>query len=585
LAHTLPEIKANRMVSTEDHRLIAPEHYRIETAIGRNLHLAVACDLRFHPLLDNVKMVKFDLLPDMQVARLSLDGKEIPFVQESRKQDGSFYVVMPQPLVRYHAYHLVFEYEGGEMIRDMGGKLYTILPRQPWYPRPSTVSMATYDLTFKHPRDMTVIATGDRVKMGAEDGQITSEWISNEPVPMAGFNYGLFFEKPRVDESNGFPLEAYLGSKAQGFFQPSSALGLDRAENSIRIFSHWFGEPPFEHLAVSESNMSDSFPGLLFVPTIMMTDTSERVSRINIARRGRGGAMPPAISSGPVFDESLAREVARQWWGNSIAPASFHDEWLVRGLADMSGSLYDMVVEPERNNFHEHWRRAHDLLLTKTFWGVRETDAAPVWLGTMADPFLTQRSGPAYAPPGSPLRVTFARPYISPSTALTGMKGGFILHMLRGVMFDAAKGDADFIAMMHDFTSQFAHRTVSTEQFQFVVERHMKPTMDLEGNKKMDWFFREWVYGTELPTYHLEYVVKKGEAGGKPTLEGKLTQSGVSESFRMPVPVYVKLGSKTVIAGHMDIVGNRTAEFKVILPEEPKKVFLNANYDVLCEVK
>jgi hypothetical protein len=28
--------------------------------------------------------------------------------------------------------------------------------------------------------------------------------------------------------------------------------------------------------------------------------------------------------------------------------------------------------------------------------------------------------------------------------------------------------------------------------------------MDLDGNQKMDWFFNQYVYGTDLPTYHFE---------------------------------------------------------------------------------
>ena len=29
--------------------------------------------------------------------------------------------------------------------------------------------------------------------------------------------------------------------------------------------------------------------------------------------------------------------------------------------------------------------------------------------------------------------------------------------------------------------------------------------MDLDGNRQMDWFFDQWVYGTEMPSYKFEY--------------------------------------------------------------------------------
>ncbi len=565
---------------------MAPEYYKIETVISRGLHLSVVCNLLFHPVREGVRMIKFDLVPDLQISRLFLDGKEIPFVQESRKQDGSFYVEAPKPLTQFHAYQLTFEYDGSDVIRDMGGKLFMVLPRLPWYPQAGSTSRATYDLTFRVPNGMTVIASGERVKSEMENGLAVTEWKSNDPAPVAGFNYGAFMQKPRMDEDTGFPLDAYLGEKAAGLFSPSSSLGLDRAENSIRIFSHWFGQAPYNHLAVTEANIPDSLPGLLFVPTITMTDTSSRYGSIGSAiagRRGGGRALANAsipILSGPVFDESLPRQVARQWWGNMISPASFHDEWIVRGLADFAGSAYDMAAEADTDDFHLHWKQARDLLFVKTWWGPRRVDAAPVWLGNMAETILVPPPAPIAGTGGRPGPITFRRPYLGPSTLLTGMKGGFIIHMLRSLMFDPASGDRDFIAMMHDFTSRFAHRSVSTEEFQWLVERHMKPQMDLAGNRGMDWFFNEWVYGMEIPSYRLEYSLTKGE-GGKPLLQGKIFQSGVSDTFRMAPAVYVKLAKRSLLAGRVSVAGNSSAEFKVLLPEEPKRVMLNANYDVL----
>jgi hypothetical protein len=583
LAHTIAELKSNHASSGEDHRLVAPEHYRVETAIGRNLRLSVVCDLQMHSLREGVRAVKFDLLPDLQVSRLMLDGVEIPFVQESRKQDGSFYVFLPAALAKGRAAHLMFEYEGGEMIRDLGGKLFTILPRQPWYPRVGGVSRATWDMTFRTPRGMTVVATGDRVRAAAEQGLEVSQWVSKVALPAAGFNYGDFYTKQVADDMTGFPLEADLGESARGNVLPDPSLGLSRAENALRVYQYWFGSAPYSHLAVTESNITDSLPGLLFVPALAMTDAGERYAAVNsppLGRGGRGGGGggrggggggPEPRITGPRFDEPVARETARQWWGNLMNPVSFHDEWLVRGLADFSASLYDMAAESESNDFLEHWRMSRDQLLVKTYWGVRRAEAAPIWLGSMAEPFLTERSVPG----------RFRRPFIAPSNWLTGAKGGYIIQMLRALMYDGATGDRDFIAMMHDFTATVAHQPVSTEVFKYIVEKHMKPSMDLDGNKRMDWFFAEWVYGTELPSYSLEYSMGKGE-DGKPVLNGKLTQSGVSEAFRMRVPVYVKSGDKTIRIGAVGVPGNRTVEFRAALPPNAKKALLNANYDVLC---
>ena len=127
-------------------------------------------------------------------------------------------------------------------------------------------------------------------------------------------------------------------------------------------------------------------------------------------------------------------------------------------------------------------------------------------------------------------------------------KGGFVLHMLRYLMFDRETGDKDFIAMMHDFVATYTNQNASTESFKSIVEKHMKPSLDLERNGKMDWFFREWVYGTEMPSYRMEYSLAP-EDDGKYMFTAKVTQSGVSPSFAMGVPIYFDFDGHVMRAG------------------------------------
>ena len=160
-------------------------------------------------------------------------------------------------------------------------------------------------------------------------------------------------------------------------------------------------------------------------------------------------------------------------------------------------------------------------------------------------------------------------------------KGGYILHMLRGMMWDVKTSDQRFIDMMHDFVKTYFNRNASTEGFQAVVEKHMTPQMDLDGNHKMDWFFSEWVYDTEIPRYKLQYSLIP-ESDGKVILKGSITQSEVSERFKMIVPVYLDFDGKLVRLGTVPVLGNGTKEFQVRLPQKPKRVLLNAFHDVLA---
>jgi aminopeptidase N len=153
--------------------------------------------------------------------------------------------------------------------------------------------------------------------------------------------------------------------------------------------------------------------------------------------------------------------------------------------------------------------------------------------------------------------------------------------MLRWMMYDPQNGDDLFIKMMHDFTEANAHRNATAETFQATVEKYMKPGMDLDHNRKMDWFFKEWVYGTDVPRYRFDYTVTPAD-GGKFTLKASLTQSEVSDAFKMLVPIYLDYDGRVVRMGQVTITGNTTeSDITVTLPRKPNRVLINAHLDVL----
>src|SRR5437762_3399941 len=140
--------------------------------------------------------------------------------------------------------------------------------------------------------------------------------------------------------------------------------------------------------------------------------------------------------------------------------------------------------------------------------------------------------------------------------------------MLRQMMFDRANGgDKRFMAMMQDFIKSHYNQDVSTEDLKRTVEKHMMQQMDLDGNHRMDWFFNEYVYGTEIPSYHFEYQL--GSDGT--TLTGKVTQSGVSDDFKMLVPIYLDFGNGWVRLGNATLIGNSSVDLKNVNLSSPAK--------------
>jgi hypothetical protein len=119
---------------------------------------------------------------------------------------------------------------------------------------------------------------------------------------------------------------------------------------------------------------------------------------------------------------------------------------------------------------------------------------------------------------------------------------------------------------------------VSTEDFKAIVEKHMTPEMNIDGTGKMDWFFNQWVYGTQVPAYKFEYKVTSDGM-----LNGKITQSGVSDDFAMLVPIYVDMGKGWARLGSARMIGNTTVELKNLkLPSAPKRVAACVMNDVLA---
>lgn len=107
--------------------------------------------------------------------------------------------------------------------------------------------------------------------------------------------------------------------------------------------------------------------------------------------------------------------------------------------------------------------------------------------------------------------------------------------------------------------------------------------MNLDGNGRMDWFFNEYVYGTDLPAYRFESQATPN--GDGTALHIKLTQSGVPQGFKMPVPIYLELADGHVLRiGVVNMVGSSTFEHTLNLPKFQaaiKKASINYYYDVL----
>jgi hypothetical protein len=563
LTHFASEWKSGTARSTENRHTVAADHYRIETVIGKNDRLSAACSVQIKVLTAGVRVIGFGLLPSLRVTRVTYKDKEIAFIQEGRKEDGSFYVIMPEGLASGQTYTIGIEYEGDKVIQKEGSGNFSVGARTSWYPSLNAFAdRATYDLTFKVPRQYTLVGVGKLDKEWREGDYAVSHWVSDVPMAVAGFNYGLFKKKSVYDDKTHYQIEAYATSEVPDFLQhrnlnltPSAMAesAMIDGENAMRLYSAWFGGAPYGRIAITQQpafNFGQSWPTLVYLPVSAFLDSTQRWMLM-------GGS---AFRFAEFIQEVTPHEVSHQWWGHMVGWASYHDQWLSEGFADFSAGLFLQQTERNPDKYLKYWERAQETIMAKNSYGNRPNDAGPLWMGLRLNTFKT---GGAY-------------------NRLVYPKGGYVLHMLRYLMYDRETGDHDFIAMMHDFVSTYLNQNASTESFKSVVEKHMKPSLDLEHNGKIDWFFRQWVYGTEVPSYRMDYSLAP-DADGKFLFTAKVTQSGVSSRFVMGVPIYFDFDGRVMRAGEVALRGNMTStEVKIRLPKKPKRVLLNANHDVLA---
>jgi hypothetical protein len=522
------------------------------------------------PARDGVRVLPFSLDPRLRVTKVTgADGSTMQFVQERKDQDGDFAVLLPAVAPAGADLKLTIEYGGDETLADEGGGNFFLESRSSWYPNNSVVPFgdkARFRMRFVYPSGNQLVATGELAEPETQEGKLTvAKWTSGDvDLKVAGFNYGKFKVKGLKDADTGYTIEVYANKELPSWLRSAeddgggmiSTLGMAdaaiaEAQNSTRIFNEYFGKLPYAKITMSQQpapNFGQSWPTLIYMPIFTYLDSTTRVRLMGI----RGGTDEFWKYVGP-------HEVAHQWWGHIVGWSTYRDQWISEGFAEFSASLY-VQHAVGFDKFKEFWEDERKMITTAT---PATNGKAPYTIGPVTQGYRLNGAKTG----------NVARNIIYP-------KGAYILHMVRMMMYEwGTTKDEKFKAMMKDFVQTNWNGDVTTEDFKRAVEKHMTPAMDISKNGKMDWFFDEWVYGTEMPSYKLEYSFR--DQGGQTIFSGKVTQSGVSDKFAMLVPLYVDFGKGPVRLGSFRLAGNTTQPFEMPLPQKPKSASLNALHDVL----
>lgn len=584
--HLAEEYKKGTATSSTDRRVFDLAKHEIDISL-RGTKLLASDKVTMTMRVPGQRVLPFDLYPSLRVKRIyNENGEDVNIIQEDKDKDGSLAIILPVAQDVGKPFVLNFEYEGDGVLINQGTGNFILHPsaRAAWYPNNSGTQFgdrAKFDITFRFPKQMVMIGVGELVEPEKTEGDLKIAKWSTKDVEMAvaGFNYGDFIKKEFVDPQSGYILEVYnnrelpedikdytqrlqqADERGATTFTTLGALNtsgmaknmMTQAQNSVKIFDAYFGKLPHKRIAMSQQpagNFGQAWATLVFMPYTAFFDQNLRSQLFGI----KGG--------GDIFwTEVGPHEVSHQWWGHAVGWNSYHDQWMSEGFAQLSTSLYIQYVQKDLGKFNAFWDEQRQRIVESSprTRGLKPYTVGPVTQGYRLN---TSKTG------------AIAQNLIYP-------KGAYILHMLRMMMYEGKTGDAKFSKMMKDFIASHYNKDVSTEDFKAMVEKHITPQMNIDKNGKMDWFFDQWVYGTEVPNYKLEYSVAK--SGDKNILNAKITQAGVSNNFVMPVPIYVDLGEGYVSLGTVTLVGSQSFDLKDIeLPKAPKKVTLAALSDVLA---
>lgn len=569
---------------------IQVEHQRLDTTLEKSGNVIGHSKTTFTVGLNAVRVVPLDLYPTLRVRSAKTeDGQALTFIQEDKNDDAQFAVILPKAVALGEHSTIAVEYEGKNAVTNQGGGNYYLErgARDSWYPNNPGSSLgeyATYDMTFRIPKGMQIAATGVRVSDNNDGGQNVTVWKSEAPQTVAGFSFGKFkMEEAKLDKPE-YLVQSFANQESpdwvnslqhatsgddlptMGSHTSEVALGtmstvnlnkksLAEGELAVQLYTDYFGPSLFKHIQLTQQTACDygqSWPELVWIPICYYFDTTVRHQLgMDWGDRGYWKVVTP-------------HEVAHQWWAHTVGFSSGRDQWMSEGFADMSASLYLTFIEKNPKKFLTFWNDERDILLERNAQGFRAIDAGPLTMGYRAS---NSRTG-----------FDITRRLIYP-------KGAYVLHMVRMMMRDRQTGDQHFKETMQDFVKTYSGKAATTEDFKAMLEKHMTPDMDMEGNHKMDWFFNEYVYGTQLPSYKLDSSFDIG-ADGDVVLNLKATQSGVDDKFRMPVPLYLELADGNIaFLGRARLTGSNTIEQKVPLKglkTKPRRAMLNYYDDVLA---
>jgi len=544
------------------------DDFRIDATIGEDLKMTAVTRARLTLKPTQAGPLRLSISPNMRVTEARIDGNPVEvFSRESLPsnviagaEEREFLLIPSSRLDPAKPHELEVHHEGG-VIHQAGQGVYYVNSRGNWYPRMG-LEFGNYDLTFRYPRNLTLVSAGGLVEDRTEGDWRITHRKTESPIRFAGFNLGDF-QSASINE-NGYRIDVYANRHVEAALQPKGPLPQDEAPaavirprrhdprellpdvmpalppdpagrlaqvekdvvETLDFMTKEFGPPATRNLAITPipAGFGQGFPGMVYLSTLAYLNPEQRPERLQTH-------YPETF-----YSELLEpHEIAHQWWGNLVIPASYRDEWLIESLSNYCALL---LLEKNKgvkalNDVLDDYRNR---LLSKTENGHTLESIGPITWGRRLQSSLAPDAWQVVA----------------------YQKGTWIIHMLRRQL-----GDENFYSLLRDVLNRYRLSPISTSQFRELAQAYTSPG---SKDRALRNFFENWVDGTGIPAVKLSY----SWSGGK--LVGELSQTNAGDDFTALVPVEVQTARQKAV--YWLPTGSDPVGFKIPISAPPTRVAL-----------
>lgn len=462
-------------------------HYRIEAQLIPDQHLLrAAADIAFTPL-DATRSVVFELNGSLKVEAIERNGKPLTnFVQDAVGVDvlgpsvridlGEVVPAGTPVTLRFRWSGALTTPEGGPLatkrLAYIGSEGSYLMYAARWFPfHDYAADRATSDITILVPPGVQVAGSSDEpltVPPPGKDGNVRYRFVRTKPALIGNFAAGQYITRSL----------RYGNYEIQFFTKPGSEGRIERygelMGKALEYYTQTYGAPDFGTRLVVAQIDDDSLdaytaPGMHFFASKLF----------NPAR--------------PVPEDRLQREVAYQWWGQTVGLKSFDDAWLSQGLAEWSAfalresNLSGGALDGAQREMQER---------ALTFEQTASIARAPAALDDQSAAFQS---------------IVF-------------YKGAMAFRMLRQTM-----GNEKFNRLLKDFLAQYRGKNASIDDFERLATQ--------VNGENLRYFFAQWVEGTGVPEFQVEYQIIRTRSG-KFVTRGTVRQN--FETLRLPVEIALR---------------------------------------------